>query len=488
MPSAPLTDKTQIRVLQVSPRDIWSGAERVAWLLYSGFKARGIQSSMAVGIKASNNPDVTVVPNRECYDGMRRIAWSLQQLLVKHGNTIRGAWRLSRIARALVEFGSIRESYNGHEDYRYPGIWRLLRDAEAFDVIHLHNLHGGYFDLKALPSLSHKVPVVVTLHDLWIFTGFCFYPFGCERWRTGCGQCPLLHTRPSIVPAILRKDGTQHNWNEKREIYSQSRLFIACPSKWLMDKVNQSILAESIIGQKVIPYSIDLSVFRPGDRKAAKESLGISENTHVVVTVGTEIIKNTVKGFAVIRDAMIRLGAKRTGTAPLLLLVVGSRAQDEKSDGLEIRFIPYAGNASEVSRFYQAADVYIHGAKEDNFPNTVLEALACGTPVVSTAAGGIPEQVKPFLAPGISSHGIPGDIRYCGDKEATGILVPVDDSLGMAVAMEWILANDEIRRLMGINAAKDALERFDPERQLNDYQEVYESVIRKKAVEEHFHQ
>jgi glycosyltransferase involved in cell wall biosynthesis len=477
-----LTAETKIRVLQVSPRDFFSGAERVAWLLFRGFKARRIQSSMAVGIKTNKDPDVREIPNRECYDGMRRIAWSLQQLLVRHANTFRGTWRLSRLVRVLVESGSIRDSYSGYEDYRYPGIWRLLHNMEAFDVIHLHNLHGGFFDLKALPSLSRKAPVVITLHDLWMLTGFCFYPFGCERWRTGCGQCPLLHTRPSIVPAIWRKDGTARNWKEKREIYSKSRLFICCPSKWLMEKVNQSILAESIIGQKVIPYSLDLSVFRPGDRKQAKESLGISEYRKVVVVVGTEIVRNKVKGFGVVRDAMIRLGEKRSGAPPLLLLVVGSRARDEKLKGLEIRFFPYAGSASEVSRYYQAADVYIHGAKEDNFPNTVLEALACGTPVVSTAAGGIPEQVKPFLAQGISSRGIPDGVQYYGDNEATGILVPVDDSISMAVAMEWILANDEIRRLMGINAAKDAFDRFDMARQLDDYLKVYESVTRKQII------
>ena len=336
--------------------------------------------------------------------------------------------------------------------------------------------------MRALPSLSHKVPTVITLHDLWMLAGLCYYPLNCERWRIGCGDCPQRNTPASIAPAILRKDGTADNWKEKQHLYAKSRLFVVCPSKWLMDKVKQSILAKSIFEDKVIPNGIDLSVYHPSDRLQARRFLGIAKDRKVILVVGAAILRNTFKGFSTIRDAVDHLAVDNAG-APLLLLVVGAKAQDEHHSGLEIRYVPYLKNSSEIVKFYQAADVYIHGAKEDNFPNTVLEAVACGTPVISTAAGGIPEQIKPLLAPGIPSLEIPDSVKYYGNDEATGILVPVGDSIAMSTAISWLLANDEIRHAMGINAANDGTHRFALDRQVDSYLKVYESITGKQLIQ-----
>ncbi len=465
----------KLRVVQVSPRDVWSGAERIAWLLFRGLKARGFQSEMAVGVKTSADPDIRVVPHGDSYPGIRRIAWVAQQLLVKHGKSARGLYRLSRFVRTLVEPGSVLDSYRGREDYRFPGTCRIIDPSDPPDILHLHNLHGNYFDLRALPALSHGVPTVLTLHDLWTLTGFCTYPLGCERWQTGCGRCPLLRSRPSIVPAAWRKDGSAGNWREKESLYAGSRLFLTCPSEWLMGKAARSILAPSVIGRQVIPYGIDLSVFRPGDRRKAREALGIAADRPVALVLGTRILRNPVKGYRVIRDAMIRLGSGWKGPR-VLLLVVGSKAPDGNFAGLDIRFVSHAGDAEAVRTCYLAADVYIHGATEDNFPNTVLEALACGTPVVSTAAGGIPEQVRPARVPGISAGAAARNLAGHPPEESTGILVPVGDSALLAKAVEWILSNGETRRLMGIHAAKDARLRFGLDRQLDDYEKVYAAL------------
>jgi glycosyltransferase involved in cell wall biosynthesis len=470
-----LKKESKFRVMQVSPYDVWSGAERIAWLLFKGLKARGLQSSMAVGNKTGNDPDIVVIPNRENYSGIRQVAWRLQQALIYHRKAFRGSYRLSRLVRVVVEMGSVRDSYLGREDYRYPGIWNLSQFVEEPDVINLHNLHGGYFDLRALPPISHRVPTVITLHDFWMLTGLCFYPMECERWRTGCGNCPQRHTRPSIIPSHLRRDGTANNWKEKRDFYAKSRLFVVCPSQWLMDKAKQSILAASIIGAKVIPNGIDLSVYRPGDRSQARQILGIADGRKVFLVVGAAILRNPIKGFSTIKDAMVRLAASHTGST-LLLLVIGARAQDEQYSGLEIRYVPYSKNDLEIARFYQAADVYIHGAIEDNFPTTILEAIACGTPVISTAAGGIPEQLKPLMAPGVSTYGISDNVKFCSHNEATGIFVPIGDSTAMSTALGWLLANDKIREAIGANAATDASHRFALDRQLDDYLQVYESM------------
>jgi glycosyltransferase involved in cell wall biosynthesis len=137
-----------------------------------------------------------------------------------------------------------------------------------------------------------------------------------------------------------------------------------------------------------------------------------------------------------------------------------------------VRFVSYQKDPKAVARYYQAADLYLHAAKADNFPNTVLEALACGKPVVATAVGGIPEQLK-----GLQSLGcrMPALNRY-EMNEATGVLVPPGDAGGMAASIEQLLNDKSLCRCMGENATRDAQERFDLHRQVNDYLEWYEQL------------
>src|SRR5262245_59012697 len=107
----------------------------------------------------------------------------------------------------------------GYEDFNFPASWHLLDlPPERPDILHCHNLHGSYFDLRALPWLSQQVPVVLTLHDAWLLSGHCAHSFDCQRWQTGCGQCPDL-----AIPPAIRRDATAYNWRRKRDVYTKSR-------------------------------------------------------------------------------------------------------------------------------------------------------------------------------------------------------------------------------------------------------------------------
>ena len=109
------------------------------------------------------------------------------------------------------------------------------------------------------------MPTVLTLHDAWLLSGHCAHSFDCERWKTGCGECPDL----TIEPAI-RRDATADNWVRKRDIYARSRLYVATPSPWLMGRVEQSMLAPAVEQARVIPNGVDLSVFRPADKRSIR--------------------------------------------------------------------------------------------------------------------------------------------------------------------------------------------------------------------------
>jgi glycosyltransferase involved in cell wall biosynthesis len=307
---------------------------------------------------------------------------------------------------------------------------------------------------------------VLTLHDAWLTTGHCSFSFDCDRWRTGCGKCPDL----TIYPPILR-DATRENWRTKRAIFQRCpRLYVATPSRWLMRRVEASLLAPSITEARVIPNSVDLSIFRPADRREARERLELPQDACILVFAAQLARRNDAKDFPVIRRALAPLGA-RPGP-PVLCCVLGERAPEERFGRATVRFLPYEKDASTVARYYQAADLYVHAAKVDNFPNVVLEALACGAPVVATGVAGIPEQVRSLELPGVA-----GEWPLYPPSEATGILVPQGDDATLGAALELLLERHELRRLLSENAARDARERFDLERLVDAYVDWYYEIL-----------
>ncbi len=336
----------------------------------------------------------------------------------------------------------------GHEDFDHPGTWNLLDlTPEPPDVLHCHNLHGGYFDLRALSQLSRQVPTVLTLHDAWLLAGHCAHSFDCERWKTGCGNCPDV----SIYPAI-RRDATAYNWRRKAEIYRKSQLHVVTPCRWLMNKVEESMLKPGIVASKVIPNGVDLNIFHPTDQTEARTNLRLPIDAKILLFAANGIRKNIWKDYRTLQSALKEIAKNET---KVLCIALGEDAPSEHIGNIEIRFVPYQREPRKVAQYYQSADLYIHPARVDTFPNTILEALACGVPVVASEAGGIPEQVV---------------------EGRTGYLVPVGDARTMAECVLRLLENEGIRLQMGRQAAEDAKRRFGLERMVDEYFGFYWKV------------
>ena len=272
----------------------------------------------------------------------------------------------------------------------YPLISRII--GEGPTILHLHNLHGGYFDLRALPALSALAPVVLTLHDQWAFTGHCAHSFECERWRSGCGECPDLTIYPGIP-----KDRTAENFTLKQQIFSRTRLNLSAPSKWLMDKAERSLLAPAIEEARVIPNGVDTSVFRPGDKAVERSRLGLPRGSRIVLCAGSMARSDHWTDRRLLHSTL-RYLVERAWLNCTLLFLGSARSSQEKIDGIQVIHRPYERDISRVASYYRASDVYLHPARADTFPTAVLESLACGLPVVATAIGGIPEQVKSLWA------------------------------------------------------------------------------------------
>lgn len=434
-----------MRILQASSSDIGGGAERIAWLLFEAYRQRGHESHLAVGKKLSTDPDVLLVSNEATREKSAWVRFWRSRHRAMQNQRWRGAWRLGRVFYDLAEPVRAVRKQLGHEDFDFPATRHLLRDSPQ--IFHAHNLHNGYFDLRLLPEISQTVPTVLTLHDEWLFTGHCGYSIDCPRWETGCGHCPDL----TLYPAVKR-DTTAYNWRRKARLYENSRLYISTPSQWLMDKVQRSMLAG--LETRVIPYGVDLTVFQPADKNEAKNALEIAGN--MVLFTGNRASQNPYKDYATVRDAVQRV------QHPFTFVVLGDTGSTEKvSDTVTIRYVPYQKDLTTIARYYQAADLFLHAAHADNFPNTILESLACGTPVIATATGGIPEQIQV-----LEESDLP-----------TGILVPPRDSVKMAGAIARLLREDELRLKMGDHAAADARRRFDLETFVQAYLNWYEDIL-----------
>ena len=266
----------------------------------------------------------------------------------------------------------------------------------------------------------------------------------------GCGACPDL----AIYPAVKR-DATAYNWQRKQDIFARSRLYVATPSRWLMQKVDASMLKPACVEQRIIPNGVDLTVFTGGDRREARSRLGLPHDAHILLFAANGVKQNMWKDYRTMRAALGRIDGK-INERPVLFIALGDIAKEETVGSTRIQFVPHQDDPLSVARYYQAADVYVHAAKADTFPSSVIEAGACGVPVVATAVGGIPEQV------------IDG---------RTGFLVPGGDAEAMAERVVRLLEREGLRRLMAAEAQLAAKARFDIRHQVRAYLDWYESIV-----------
>ncbi len=433
----------QVRsIIQINTRDRRGGAERVAWNLLQAYRARGRESWLAVGKKYSNDPHVWEITNaRHAVTSWTRSWLRFSEALSplrRHG--VKGVAALQERLHLVAQPAAWRQRHRGYEDFAYPGTKGVLtRAATMPDLIHCHNLHGNYFDLNALPWLSRQRPLLLHLHDAWLLSGHCAHSLDCTRWQSGCGACPYLATYPAIA-----RDNTAANWQRKQAIYANSRLYLVAVSQWLLDKVQHSMLQG--VQARVIHNGIDLSIFQPGDRLAARRALGLSPTAPIILFSGHSAFKDMITT----QQALSRLQGEE-----LLFIGLGHSATAAQWGQGRLVTPAYVQTPAQMADYYRAADLYLHAAQADSFPTAILEALACGTPVVATAVGGIPEQIR---------------------DGQTGLLTPPHDDAALCAAMQSLLHAGERRTQMGAVGAADSQQRFGLARQVDQLLAWYEEI------------
>lgn len=248
------------------------------------------------------------------------------------------------------------------------------------DIIHFHNLHNSYINLPLLFNYVKKrsIKIVWTLHDCWAFTGHCphFELIGCDKWKTGCGKCRQLDIYPETMI-----DTTALLWKLKKKWFTGvENLTVVTPSRWLADLVKQSFLKDYPI--KVINNGIDLSVFKPTDSNF-RERYKVSKDKFIVL--GVAFGWGVRKGL----DIFVELAKRLDGRFQIVLVGTDDKVDKQLPDN--IISIHRTQNQKELAEIYTAADLFVNPTREDNFPTVNIEALACGTPVLTFRTGGAPE-------------------------------------------------------------------------------------------------
>lgn len=435
-----------MNILQIHSHDSFGGAAQIARQLLHAYRALGHRSELAVGYRALRHPDILEL-DRSMPDGpWSRILQRSERLLQRHPFV--GSSFLRGKLQVLNELDRWWDRKLGREVFGYPAIRRLLQEDRRWpQILHLHNAHGDYLDLPRLLTFSREIPTVWTLHDQWAFTGHCAYSIDCERWVRGCGSCPDLN----IYPAIER-DRSAANAKKKRLLFARARLHVATPSRWLLEQLSRSPIAPHIAEVRHIPNGVDLTVFRPREVAEARYALGLPQEAEVVLFAGHAAASSPFKDFGTIREALVRYARQHPDRSrKLILLCLGEISEPiDLGPRAEIRFVKYSEDPRRVALHYQACDLYVHAARGENFPNVILEAMACGRPVVATDVGGIREQL-------VSSGAM------------TGRLVPPRGAEAMADAIASILRSPTLHRTMGINARTRAETEFSLDRQAAAY-------------------
>lgn len=275
---------------------------------------------------------------------------------------------------------------------------RLLKVLDDYkpDLIQIHNLHGYYMNIKLLFEYiaEKKIPVVWTMHDEWCYTGHCAYTWrgtyteDCTRWLTGCHDCPSKKE----YPASFFLDNSSRNYSEKKRLFTAvDDMTMVTPSQWLFDRLKRSYLKEK--DACVINNGINVNNFKPTESDF-KKRYGIEDKFMVL---GVSSIWVEKKGLADLIKLAQRLPEK------FEVVIVG---KTEEKLPENIIHINHTDSVSELAEIYSAADVFVNPTLCDNFPTVNLEALACGTPVITYNTGGSPEAVDKSCGIVIEQHDI----------------------------------------------------------------------------------
>ncbi|MHB1118326.1 MAG: glycosyltransferase [Minisyncoccota bacterium] len=384
-----------MKILVIGTIDNKGGAAQVSWELRRRLKDAGHTVNTFVRYKYSNEPNVFVIPRKRYQDRLVRL----------FANDLKFAW-----TDYLLETKEFKEA----------------------DIVHCHNLHSNFFDLKTLQKMSLQKPVVWTLHDMWAFTGFA------------SNSATLKNPNPKKFLLFLW-DNTPHLLRMKKNIYKKSKLYVVAVSDWLKTEIEKSVLK----GQQItrIYNGIDIDTFKPYDKTLTRKELGLP--------LDKKIVAFGIKGWPDSNKIVDDYG----GNEHVFFMSVGhSNINTTNKNYLPL---PHTQDRVLLAKYLSAADVFFHPTPEDSFGLISAEALSCGTPVVTYNVDALPE---------IVSH---KEVGYVAEYEN------LDDAKN---GIEYILnLSKDDYTLMGTKARERIVNNFSCEKMYREYLALYKKILAKKS-------
>jgi glycosyltransferase involved in cell wall biosynthesis len=420
-----------MRIVHISTSDIAGGAARAAYRVHTGLKRLGHDSRMLVQKKWSFDAEVAkFTPSKGIIDRVKR-------KLRKRQIDADFARYKATIPPSAEEFSDDRTEFAGEP----------LRQLPPCDVVNFHWVarfvdHVPFFDYFA--KQRPDVPLFWRMADMAPVTGGCHYDQNCGRFTAKCGACPALGSKDE-------NDLSRQVWERKNAALSSidpKRLHLVATSRWVAEQAAKSSLLGRF-GCTIIPNALDADVFRPLDKMFSRDVLGVPRDAKVVL-FAADSAKHPRKGFAQLAQAIEGM----SGIENLVLLSVGGA--EPKLPGKRVIHLGKTGEDRILALAYSAADVFVIPSLQEAFGQTVIESMACGTPIVGFASGGITDTVRPGV---------------------TGALAPTGDVPALRQAIVNILTDDADRLRMSDLCRKVALAEYTLDVQAKQYERLYQSKL-----------
>jgi glycosyltransferase involved in cell wall biosynthesis len=417
-----------MKVLLISAFDTGGGAARAAYRLHCGLQSLGVSSQMLVQTKLSDDRTI-LAPQTNVEKGIAKLAHTLDAIPLKFYRQ-----------RDKTEF-----STHWSLDVILPRVVQLNPD-----LINLHGINEGFLQIETIAKFNQ--PIIWTLHDMWAFTGGCHYAQECDRYTDSCGACPQLHSSKNF-------DLSRWIWQRKSRAWKDTQLTLVSPSAWLAKCARSSSLFRNL-QVEVIPNGLDTERYKPINRQTARKLLNVPQDKQLVLFGAINATSARRKGFHLLQPALQSL-CKSAWHDKIELVVVGSSQPDTQTDiGFKTHYLGKLSDDISMALVYAAADVFIAPSSQDNLPNTVVEAIACGTPCVAFNIGGMPEIIE---------------------HHKNGYLAQPFEIEDLAQGVAWVLENRERHQKLGDRARKKAEQEFTEELQARRYASLFTEILEKCA-------
>ncbi len=415
-----------MKIVSLSTFDTQGGAARAAYRLHQGLNQISVESWILSKLKYSQDPQVI---GAKTTSGIEQIKTGLRLTL-------------DQLPLKL---------YRKRGEQLFSPNWlpyKIIPQINQLnpDIINLHWVGAGYVQIETLTKFNQ--PLVWTLHDMWSFTGGCHYNQECLKFTISCGACPQLGSSKD-------KDLSRQIWKRKYKAWQDLNLTVVTPSQWLANAAGASkLFANKKIS--VIPYGLDIETYRPIDRTTARKLLKLPTNKQLILFLSLSATSDRRKGFHLLQPALQQL-SQTSWQSELELMVVGaSEPKNPPKLGFKSHYLGVLNDDLTLALAYSAADVFVAPSIQDNLPNTVLEAIACGTPCVAFDIGGMPDMIE---------------------HQQNGYLAQPYEVDDLAQGIRWTLEDRARTQKLSLRAREKAEQEFALSIQARRYQQLYQSIL-----------